>query len=78
MILAATAGLAAAQAPPQSDIPSTTRATPAISVENDAIDKSQYTLFDPTPRAAMRPFSTDRPDTTESPYTVDAGIFRSN
>ena len=39
-------------------------------------DKSQYTLFNPTPRELMRPMSTDRPDTTESPYTVDAGHFQ--
>jgi hypothetical protein len=36
-------------------------------------DKSYYTLFNPTPRALMREMSTDRPDTTESAYTVDAG-----
>jgi hypothetical protein len=36
-------------------------------------DKSHYSLFNPTPRALMREMSTDRPDTTESPYTVDAG-----
>jgi hypothetical protein len=30
-------------------------------------------LLDPTPQAALRPLSTDRPDVTESPYTVDAG-----
>jgi hypothetical protein len=39
-------------------------------------DKSQYSLFHPTPRAAMRELSTDRPDQTESPYTVDAGHFQ--
>lgn len=39
-------------------------------------DKSRFTLFDPTPRALMRELSTDRPDTTESPYTVDAGHFQ--
>jgi hypothetical protein len=39
-------------------------------------DKSQYTLFNPTPRERMRELSTDRPDTTESPYTVDAGHFQ--
>lgn len=38
-----------------------------------APDKSGYTLFNPTPRDLMRELSTDRPDTTESPYTVDAG-----
>ena len=36
-------------------------------------DKSAYTLFSPTPAELLRDLSTDRPDTTESPYTVDAG-----
>jgi hypothetical protein len=39
-------------------------------------DKWTYTLFNPTPRGLMREMSTDRPDTTESPYTVDAGHFQ--
>lgn len=39
-------------------------------------DKSGYTLFNPTPRDEMRALSTDRPDQTESPYTVDAGHFQ--
>src|SRR5262245_14653824 len=39
-------------------------------------DKSGYTLFNPTPRSLMRELSTDRPDRTESPYTVDAGHFQ--
>lgn len=43
---------------------------------NDRADKSQYTLFNPTPRDQMREMSTDRPDLTESPYTVDAGHFQ--
>lgn len=41
-----------------------------------AADKSQYHLFNPTPRDLMREMSTDRPDKTESPYTVDAGHFQ--
>jgi hypothetical protein len=36
-------------------------------------DKRGYTLFDPVPAPLLRPLSADRPDTTESPYTVDAG-----
>jgi Putative MetA-pathway of phenol degradation len=36
-------------------------------------DKSAYSLIKPTPRELMREMSTDRPDATESPYTVDAG-----
>jgi hypothetical protein len=39
-------------------------------------DKSHYHLFNPTPREQMRELSTDRPDQTESPYTVDAGHFQ--
>src|SRR2546427_8758063 len=36
-------------------------------------DKSEFNLFNPTPPDLMREFTTDRPDKTESPYTVDAG-----
>jgi hypothetical protein len=36
-------------------------------------DKRAYNLFHPTPDALLREFSTDRPDKTESPFTVDAG-----
>lgn len=39
-------------------------------------DKWQYDLFHPTPSELMRDMSTDRPDTTESPITVDAGHFQ--
>src|SRR5688572_13421862 len=41
-----------------------------------AADRSGYTLFNPTPREQMREMSTDRPDVTESPNTVDAGHFQ--
>jgi hypothetical protein len=41
-----------------------------------ADDKGSYSLFHPTPRDQMREMSTDRPDTTESPYTVDAGHWQ--
>ena len=39
-------------------------------------DKSRYSLFNPTPRQLLRELATDRPDQTESPYTVDAGHFQ--
>jgi len=39
-------------------------------------DKSGYTLFNPAPAAEMRVLNTDRPDQTESPYTVDAGHWQ--
>ncbi len=43
---------------------------------SDAPDKSQYNLLNPTPKALMRELATDRPDKTESAYTVDAGHFQ--
>ena len=39
-------------------------------------DKSRYHLLNPTPRELLREMSTDRPDKTESPFTVDAGHFQ--
>ena len=45
------------------------------SAERDLSGKSGFTLFNPTPREKMRDFETDRPDKTESPYTLDAGHF---
>ncbi|MCG8603250.1 MAG: transporter [Verrucomicrobiales bacterium] len=39
------------------------------------VDKSGYTLFNPTPRELWRDLSPDRPDATESPVTVDAGAW---
>jgi len=39
-------------------------------------DKSNHTLWNPTPVTLMRDLSTDRPDATESPYTVDAGHWQ--
>ena len=39
-------------------------------------NKWHYNILHPTPRTLMREMSTDRPDKTESPYTVDAGHFQ--
>jgi hypothetical protein len=47
-----------------------------VAAGNDPADKRGYTLFRPTPREQMREMATDRPDKTESPYTVDAGHFQ--
>jgi hypothetical protein len=41
-----------------------------------AEEKSAYHLFRPVPDSLMREMITDRPDTTESPYTVDAGHWQ--
>jgi hypothetical protein len=38
-------------------------------------DKSGFNLFKPVPDALLRELSPDRPDKTESPYTLDAGHF---
>jgi hypothetical protein len=39
-------------------------------------DKSVYNLFNPVPENLMRDLSPDRPDATESAYTVDAGHYQ--
>jgi hypothetical protein len=51
-------------------------AVPAAGTARAAEDKSAYTLLNPTPAHLMRELSPDRPDVTESPYTVDAGHFQ--
>lgn len=38
--------------------------------------KNKYDIFNPTPKNVMRDFETDRPDVTESAYSVDAGHFQ--
>ena len=55
-----------------------TSATPAGTekVDRPGMDKSQYSFFNPTPREYLREMNTDRPDKTESPFTVDAGHFQ--
>jgi len=39
-------------------------------------EQKSFSLFNPVPREQMREMETDRPDVTESPYTVDAGHFQ--
>jgi hypothetical protein len=39
-------------------------------------DKSHYTLFNPTLVDLRRPYNTDRPSKTDSPFTIDAGVFQ--
>lgn len=41
-----------------------------------ALPLAAYDLFDPVPADKLRDLSADRPDTTESPITVDAGHFQ--
>ena len=48
-------------------------ANPHPQAEPSPTPAAHYDLFHPTPQAQLRDFSTDRPDVTESPYTVDAG-----
>jgi hypothetical protein len=47
---------------------------PAFAEERS--DKNSYNLFHPTPDALLREMETDRPDKTESAYSVDAGHFQ--
>src|SRR5690348_3468428 len=37
------------------------------------VDRSAYNLFNPTPPDKLREMNSDRPDVTESPFTVDPG-----
>ncbi len=48
----------------------------SVKAQTPPADKSQFSLFSPTPRELWRPMSADRPDFTESPYTVDAGAVQ--
>ena len=48
----------------------------AQGAEEAAVDKRRFNLFKPTPDALLREMSTDRPDKTESAYTLDAGRFQ--
>src|SRR6266436_4230281 len=51
-------------------------AGPGIQDSLARVDKAAYHLFNPTPREYLREMVADRPDKTESPYTVDAGHFQ--
>jgi len=48
----------------------------SLPASTPAPDKSQYTLFNPTPIDLRRPYNTDRPSKTDSPFTIDAGVFQ--
>jgi hypothetical protein len=44
--------------------------------ENPITDKSHYTILNPTPIDLRRAYNTDRPSKTDSPYTIDGGVFQ--
>ncbi len=44
--------------------------------KTDSLPKKKYSIFKPVPKNEMRDMQTDRPDVTESAYTVDAGHFQ--
>ena len=49
----------------------------ALAAENaPSPDKNSYTVLNPTPDTELRELSADRPDKTDSPFTVDAGHFQ--
>lgn len=56
--------------------PATDGAAAAAASDATADAEGGYSLLHPTPRDRMREMSTDRPDTTESPISVDAGHFQ--
>jgi len=51
-------------------------ATALVTGAETPVDKSAYSLTNRTPAAQLRELTTDRPDLTESPYTVDAGWWQ--
>lgn len=61
-------GVFAADSSPAASRPPATASPPP--------DKRVYHLFNPTPPNLLREMNTDRPDKTESPYTLDAGHFQ--
>lgn len=46
---------------------------PAAQAQQATPDKSDFTLFDPTPDSDLRQYSPDRPGKSHTPITVDAG-----
>ncbi len=50
--------------------------TPDLTPSEKVAAKLKYNLFNPTPDDMLRPFNTDRPSKTDSPFTVDAGRFQ--
>lgn len=54
----------------------TTIATNGYAQTGNDFSKKNRSLFYPVPKDQMRSFETDRPDATESAYTVDAGHFQ--
>jgi hypothetical protein len=48
----------------------------AAGPNEDLREKTGYNLFHPTPDSLLRELTTDRPDKTDSPYTVDAGHYQ--
>ncbi len=63
-------------AAPDATAPDNSPAIPAGAPAASPPDKSGFTLFDPTPDAELRSLSTDRPNKSTSPHTVDAGHFQ--
>ena len=47
-----------------------------LEAQSTASPDSANHLFQPVPREELRELNTDRPDKTESPYTVDSGHFQ--
>jgi hypothetical protein len=50
--------------------------SPLLSQNIEVSEKKRSSIFNPTAKDKMREMETDRPDVTESAYTVDAGHFQ--
>lgn len=51
-------------------------AVPSVAVPSVALAEETNEVASPEAKKELRPLSTDRPDITESPYSVDAGHFQ--
>ena len=50
--------------------------TPELTPAEKTAAKLKYNVLNPTPDDQLRPFNTDRPSKTDSPFTLDAGRFQ--
>jgi hypothetical protein len=71
-MLVCTLVVTSVEAQPQTGVPRLTAHPP----DSTRMINYPYSLFRPVPRTRLRELATDRPDVTESAYSVDAGHFQ--
>ena len=74
--LAALAGAAMLSSVQAGDPASSPSPAPELTPAEKTAAKLKYNVLNPTPDDQLRPFNTDRPSKTDSPFTLDAGRFQ--